>query len=159
MSSYIKSLRDQDGYISLRDKHFEDMNAFPALGADTNEYQQDPDVADDEDQSENDQDEETTPAEVNSIGREERFNNNTPNAASRLVSCCDTEDGLAFNRFAAKEIVPSSTAATKISIAQSVIFPGISTIRLAHFIQSTGLLLHANTIPYIKIVFGEFLHH
>ena len=64
MSSYIKSLRDQDGYISLRDKHYEDINAFPALGDNMNDIIQDPDTADDEDQAGNHEDDEMTNSET-----------------------------------------------------------------------------------------------
>ena len=64
MSSYIKSLRDQDGYISLRDKHYEDINAFPALGDNVNDFRQNPDTVDEEDQAGNDQDDETTHSET-----------------------------------------------------------------------------------------------
>ena len=67
MSSNIKSLRDQDGYISLRDKYYEDINAFPALGDDVNDFRQDPDTVDEEDQAGNDQDEETTHSETSAI--------------------------------------------------------------------------------------------
>jgi hypothetical protein len=48
--------------------------------------------------------------------------------ASKFVSCWLIADGLADNRLAVEDIDFSSAAATNISIPQSVMRPGLSTI-------------------------------
>ena len=85
MSSYIKYLREE-GYISLRDKHYESINAFPALGEDPKDTTQDPDIVDKEDQASNDNDDElddngTTADSTPKVAEEETMEDTVRGAA------------------------------------------------------------------------------
>ena len=57
MTSYIKSLKDE-GYTSLRDKHYNKLKSFPALGKVPPIITLNPDVTDRENQADNDDDDE-----------------------------------------------------------------------------------------------------
>ena len=52
MNAYIKSLRDE-GYVSLRDEFYDNINAFPTLGKKDSVKTPDPDTIDIEDQTAN----------------------------------------------------------------------------------------------------------
>ena len=63
MNSYIKSLREE-GYISLRDKYYDSLNAFPALGEKATDTSQDPNIVNTEDQTGNNDDDELNKEET-----------------------------------------------------------------------------------------------
>ena len=50
MTNYIKSLKDE-GYTSLRDEYYDNINSFPSLGKPVKTNVQDPDTIDKEDQT------------------------------------------------------------------------------------------------------------
>ena len=64
---------------------------------------------------------------ISFIGRVDLSNNSLPKAASRLVNCWDIVELLEFSLLAAAEIEPSSTEATKISIAHKENLFAVST--------------------------------
>ena len=59
MNSYIKSLKDE-GYISLRDEYYDNLNSFPSLRKTAGPNAQDPDTIIKEDQTNNDEDDDKT---------------------------------------------------------------------------------------------------
>ena len=62
MNSYIKSLKDE-GYISVRDEYYDNLNSFPTLGKTNKPNVQDPDTIDSEDQTINGDDYDETEVE------------------------------------------------------------------------------------------------
>ena len=84
----------------------------------------------------------SSPAGVNASGRALRFNSVAPRAASRLVNCWLTAEGLAPSRRAVAEIDSSSAVAANTSIPQSVTLPGVSTIPLLASRFRAALLRH-----------------
>ena len=62
MTSYIKSLKDE-GYTSLKDEYYKNLNSFPTLGKPIEPNGQDPDLIDREDQTNNADDDDETKVE------------------------------------------------------------------------------------------------
>ena len=62
MNSYIKSLKDE-GYTSLREEYYDNLNSFPAIGETKQTNVQDPDMIDNEDQTTNGDDDNETEVE------------------------------------------------------------------------------------------------
>ena len=69
MNSYIKSLKEE-GYVSLREEYYDNLNSFPTLGKANHTTTQDPDAVDKEDQTINGDDDDETEEGVEELTAE-----------------------------------------------------------------------------------------